>query len=284
MQDELRRLAQTWAQLDPLVRSDAPDSVHKMRVLCRRLRSLLASCRPLFDHEVTDPLRDELKWYAALLGEARDAEVMRERLSDLLAEQPADLVHREAVDIVVAGLGAEYARAHEAVVKAMGGRRYAKVGEGVTALAEQPPWTELAQDPAGDVLPSLVAKDWKRLRRRARRVESAAAEERAEALHETRKAAKRLRYAAELAQPVGGEDASALAKAAKQIQSVLGDRQDGVVTQARLHELSGRGEGESGFAFGRLHAVEQERASVADASYQQAWKRASRKRLRRWLA
>ncbi len=49
-------------------RHDEPDGVHKMRVATRRLRSALATFRPLFDRQVTDPIRDELKWIAAELG------------------------------------------------------------------------------------------------------------------------------------------------------------------------------------------------------------------------
>ena len=54
--------------------------MHKMRVGTRRLRSALATFRPLLDRAVTDPIRDELKWIAGELGGARDAEVLRERL------------------------------------------------------------------------------------------------------------------------------------------------------------------------------------------------------------
>lgn len=65
---------------DPEVRRDVEDSVHKMRVATRRLRSALSTFRPLLDREVTDPLRDELRWLAAVLGAARDAEVLHARL------------------------------------------------------------------------------------------------------------------------------------------------------------------------------------------------------------
>ena len=39
--------------LDPLVRRDAPDSVHRMRVTMRRLRSALATFRPMLDSQRT---------------------------------------------------------------------------------------------------------------------------------------------------------------------------------------------------------------------------------------
>ena len=64
----------------PQVRLGIEDSVHRMRVASRRLRSALATFRPLFDREVGDRLREELKWLGGVLGPARDAEVMHERL------------------------------------------------------------------------------------------------------------------------------------------------------------------------------------------------------------
>ena len=65
---------------DVLVRVDDPDSVHTMRVATRRLRSALKTFRPLFVPEERRLLRAELRWLAAELGAARDADVIRERL------------------------------------------------------------------------------------------------------------------------------------------------------------------------------------------------------------
>jgi hypothetical protein len=61
-------LAHLREQVDELVmhdrgaRVDEPDAVHQMRVATRRLRSALATYRPLLDRERTDPVRQELKW------------------------------------------------------------------------------------------------------------------------------------------------------------------------------------------------------------------------------
>lgn len=47
------------------------------------------------------------------------------------------------------------------------------------------------------------------------------------AMHEARKKAKRLRYAAELATPAGGRRAKKLAKRAEAVQQALGGRPPG---------------------------------------------------------
>ena len=63
--DEQRRALITH---EPAARAGDDDGVHKMRVATRRLRSALATFRGRFDREVTDPLRDELKWLGGVLG------------------------------------------------------------------------------------------------------------------------------------------------------------------------------------------------------------------------
>ena len=66
--------------VDPAVRVDLEDAVHKMRVATRRLRSALATYRRLLDTDVTEPIRAELKWLGGVLGSVRDAEVIRDHL------------------------------------------------------------------------------------------------------------------------------------------------------------------------------------------------------------
>ena len=83
---------QAIRERDPEVRRDVPDSIHKFRVATRRLRSALATYRPVVDREAGDQIRAELKWLAGELGVARDAEVQREHFAAEVAEQPVELV------------------------------------------------------------------------------------------------------------------------------------------------------------------------------------------------
>jgi CHAD domain-containing protein len=71
----------------------------------------------------------------------------------------------------------------------------------------------------------------------------------------------------------------------EQLQESLGDFHDGVVAGLVLRELGARGhrEGENGFTFGRLHALEQTRAERAIQRWPEARAAVSRRRLRRWL-
>ncbi len=70
-----------------------------------------------------------------------------------------------------------------------------------------------------------------------------------------RKAAKRLRYAAEVAVPAVGKPADRTRRRARKITKILGDHQDSVVVRPVLRELGMQAHlaGENGFTFGLLH-------------------------------
>jgi CHAD domain-containing protein len=135
------------------------------------------------------------------------------------------------------------------------------------------------------VLPALVRRVDRRLTSAVRTAEQVTGEAHDEALHEARKLAKRLRYACESVAPVGGKQAVRLAAAATELQEVLGDHQDSVVTREALRQLGATGSraGHNGFTFGRLHALEEARDEQRGEQWRAVWAQVSRRRLRRWL-
>jgi CHAD domain-containing protein len=282
----LREQARALQVQDPRVRRDESDSVHKMRVATRRLRSALATYRPLLDRAVTDPIRAELAWLAGVLGAARDAEVMHDRLVGVIRKEPAELVRGPVAARVDEELTTRYRSAHDAVLAELDGKRYFRLLDALDALAADPPFTDLASGNAAEVLPARVAKVWKTLRRHAQAAEDApTTEEREHLLHDVRKTAKRARYAGESLTPAFGAPAEAFAKGVTELQEVLGAHQDSVVTRALLMELTAAAHaaGEDTFTYGRLHAMEQARAHDAEQAYAKSFKAASDKKLRRWL-
>lgn len=284
LQAALREQVAELRRRDPLVRANVDGSVHRMRVAARRLRSLLATFRPLLD-ATTSELRDELRWIAGLLGEARDAEVLRARLAALVAAQPAELVMGPVQQRLDDELRARYRSAHERAVDAMRSERYLRLMDELERCTADPSWSSDAVDAAA--LRDRVRHELRRLRRRAAVAQAAPAGAARDArLHETRKAAKRARFAAELLEPIDGRDAARSAKAAKRVQSVLGDQHDTVIARALLRELGVRAhlDGENAFGYGLLHGHEQASAEALERDAERAWARASRKRLRRWLS
>ncbi len=264
------------------VRLDAPDSIHKMRVATRRLRSALTTFKPLFDAEVARPLRGELKWLAAELGAARDAEVMRDRVA---ATVRAD----EGADAATAGQAVEeleqvYREAHDRVLAELDGERYHRLVASLDALVTTPPFTPRATDRAGRVLPRLVGRSYAVVRELVRQADAHPdGAEREELLHDARKAAKAARYAGESVSGVFGADATAFAEAMEAVQEALGEHQDSVLTRERLRTLGLSATSvESAFLYGRLHALEEARAERFRDRFDEAWKAAGRKSLHRW--
>ncbi len=271
---------------DAGMRRDAPGSLHHARVACRRLRAALATYRPLVDREVSDPLRAELRWVARSLGEARDGEVAHELLAGLVASQPDRLVRGPVRDRLEEAFSDAERRSRAETAEVLDSDRYLAALDALERLVAAPPWTPEAERPAADVLPPRVRQDWKRLRRRVDAAAEADEDARDAALHGARKAAKRLRYACEAAEPVWGRDAGRLRKAAREITQVLGERQDTTVSRQRLLSLAEQAEeaGESAFTWGRLHGLEEARAIERGRHFWDVtWPAAQRKKLRRWL-
>jgi CHAD domain-containing protein len=273
--------------LDAAVRRDEPDGVHQMRVTTRRLRAALQAFPTVLPQTATAGLRDELRWLGQVLGDARDAEVLEQHFQTALAELPVELVIGPAKARVTLHFAPEQAAARKAVLKALDSRRYFRLLDDLDRLVDDPPRTAAATAAADEILPQAVARAYRRTRKRmkqARRAPAGAARD--VALHEARKAAKRARYAADAAEPAVGKQARRFAKRMKAVQEVLGDHQDAVIARTVAREIGMEAHlaGENAFSFGLLN----ERAHRDAAAYRRrarsVWRRASRRKGRRWLA
>lgn len=272
---------------DPGVRADVPDGVHKMRVATRRLRSNLATYRPVLDRDVTDLLRDEVAWLGQVLGTVRDCEVQRDHLASALSGLAA--VDATLVRGPVSARLRRHARTthHAARVvarEALDSARYLDLMDQLTRLASDPPWTARAERSIRRVLLPEVRRDWRRLEQQvAAFLDGGGTSD--TLVHDVRKAAKRTTYGAEPLVPVYGRPAKGLVAATKQIQAVLGDHQDTVTARRHLLDLAdaATATGEDAFTYGLLHARERERAAELQAEFLRFWDQLPRTRLRQWL-
>jgi CHAD domain-containing protein len=103
------------------------------------------------------------------------------------------------------------------------------------------------------------------------------------ALHEVRIRAKRLRYACEAVATAVGKPAETLARAAADLQGVLGDFQDAIVAEAWLRTASTRATTAQALAAGQLIARQRDEAARSRATWNESWKRLHHKKLRAWL-
>lgn len=260
---------------DRTLRGGDQEGVHQLRIAARRMRSALASYAPVLEPGDTRWLRDELKWLGEVLSSARDAQVVRVRLLELVAGQPDVLVLGPVARRIDDDLRAAFHSGRAAADVELDGVRYFRLLDRLEEFLDDPPLLPDAGRPAGRVVPDLLRADLRRVGKRHQAYLAAGDTpgERDRALHEVRKAAKRLRYSAETAVPVLGSRASTLSARAKALQQLLGEHQDTVVARQVLRDLGVRAHlsGENGFTFGRLHALEEARAAELAARYPAAY-------------
>ncbi|HEX3630188.1 MAG TPA: CYTH and CHAD domain-containing protein [Candidatus Dormibacteraeota bacterium] len=263
-------------QHDPGVRlGDDPEDVHRARVATRRLRSQLRTFRTVLEPDWTATIREDLRWLGGGLGTVRDKQVLSQRLRGRAAA--LDKADAPAVAELADELEAESQEARGRLVLDMRSERYLEIIERLIEASRSPRVTDAGQQPASSLMSSLVRRDWKRLRKGVSKLPEVPSD--AE-LHRIRIMAKRLRYAAEAAEPIAGKDATRQAEAATQLQDVLGDHQDSVTAQRWLRQAT---QGPQAFAAGELTAMERAAALEDRVEWHRAWKKLSRRRLRKWM-
>ncbi|MFB7908342.1 CHAD domain-containing protein [Kitasatospora sp. NPDC056076] len=259
----IRTQADRLLALDGAVRRGEEDSVHQMRITARRLRSLLKAHRRLFDTGRSAPLADELRWLARLLGEARDQEVLADKLVDALDAVPAPMREGALRGRITEHYARTYKAAWQRAVAELDGARYFTLLDDLEAFAARPPLRSRARREAGDYLSRALRRQQRRtLHRLDKALDTAPGPARDKALHRARKAAKRARYTAEGAQhAVGHNTGKRLARYAnrmKKLHKVLGDQHDSVVVRQELLGMSGQADAQHRhvFAYGVLHEVQ----------------------------
>ncbi|MEU5026427.1 CYTH and CHAD domain-containing protein [Streptomyces milbemycinicus] len=277
--DYVRAQIAAIVSLDPAVRLDVPDSVHRMRVATRRLRSCFRSYRKVLDRAVTDPIGDELKWLAAELGIDRDREVLTARIEERLAELPDELRTGPVSERLSTWSRTSRRGSRERLIGVLDGERHLALLATLDALSATPPLRPAAARPAGDVILTAVLRDYERL---AALVTTALAappgHDRDITMHDARKKAKRARYAAEAARPALGKPAKAFAGLMTDLQDLLGDHQDSCVARDALRELAEQAHtaGERDFTFGVMYGREEALAARREAELPALWAEVSR--------
>ena len=255
---------------DPTIRLEAdPEGVHQARVATRRLRSDLRTFRAALDPEWVGALRTELGWLGGELGQARDADVLFDRLNNRSARLSPD--GREGARRVTGALARRRAQAHAHLRETLDSDRYLNLLDRLIAAAESPAFLG---DKAGyatvEALPAVVRRAWRPLRKKVRALADPPADE---DLHAVRILAKRCRYAAEACAPTLGKPTHKLAAAAKELQDVLGELNDAVVAERWLGDYAAHTRSGAGArAAGELAALERQAAHQARSHWPKAWK------------
>ena len=204
--------------------------VHQARVSIRRLRSVLKAFIGLFDPDWSSPTLVELSWYAAVLGEIRDLDVLRSGIAKSLL-----LVEDEPIQTVIKGrLDRRMDEAQERGALERSTKRYALLIDEIATIGTAVAFDARAKRPALDVLSSQLKGTWRDVRRAANKASN---DSKNVNLHELRKELKRLQCACEVLGLVAGKPAVKVAQAAEATQTKLGVVHDEAVASAWLKSL-----------------------------------------------
>jgi len=240
-----------------------PEELHQMRVATRRMRAILRAARPLLDRDWVASLRAELGWLGGALGPVRDLDVLLEHLrADAHLLGGAD---ERAFLALLAALESEREADRERMLACLDDRRFVALIDRLEAETGAP---RVVAD--GTSLRDLARREFRRLRKAVRRLGEEPPDA---ALHATRIAVKRARYAAELAERSIGRTAAGAIRDCKTLQDVLGDHQDAAVAEERIRALVGsRTRPDRALAAGRVIERQHERRRVARAAFPDAWR------------
>lgn len=159
-------------------------AVHQARVSLRRLRSALTIFKPMLNDGMASGLNTELRWLAAELGAAREIDVLISRMTG-----------GPLVDRLAAARMERYANARAALnsrrarIAILDTVQWATAGEWLSCEGNQAIRQTSARNLAESVLERLLGK----VERRGHNLSKLSDEKR----HQMRKAAKKLRYAAD---------------------------------------------------------------------------------------
>ena len=264
----------------PAARDDGPEGVHQMRVAANRLRGELRAFRPILDKSWAAAIDDELRWLRGLLAEARELDVLRSGLEGASIDiHPALAPLFEAIDT-------RRAKARERLDAILGSDRFEAFRSRIKDAARSTVLVGSAMEPCREALPALVRRLWDRFRVDARRLGPDVPDD---GLHDLRRRAKRVRYAAEAAArslgPRASSAAGRFARRVRSVQDVLGRHQDAVVAREAVARFTAARplDGPFQFAAGRLLERQEEAARAAREDLPDALERLDRPKVRRWL-
>src|SRR5918997_278067 len=229
-----RQYAAMRAHEDGSRLGEDPEELHDMRVATRRVGSALKFFEDALPEEAGH-LREELKFFAGVLGEVRDLDVQIEQLGTWISE--ADEEDREPLSKTVNVLEKWRAAAREALLEYLDSGRYERFESSFADFLQRGPTAEgYAGEPVRVVAPDLLSKPHRKWYKAAERVEETS---HPEEYHDLRKKGKRLRYALEFLSGVYGEKATGkIVKPLKELQDELGRHQDLIVSGDLLKQLA----------------------------------------------
>ena len=211
-----------------------PEELHDMRVATRRIRSALKFFEDALPEEAGH-FREELKFFAGVLGEVRDLDIQIEQLRTWVSE--ADEENREPLSKIVDVLEKRRAAAREDLLEALDSGRYERLESSFADFLQRGPVAGgYADEPVRAVALDLLSQPHRKWHKSAERVNETS---HPEEYHDLRKKGKRFRYALEFLSGVYGEKTiGKIVRPLKDLQDGLGRHQDLIVSGDLLKQLA----------------------------------------------
>lgn len=264
-----------------------PTALHDMRVSARRLRAALGVFREELPASRVKTAQARLRRLGRTLGAVRDLDVQMARLDGDAQAFPEPL--GEALNVYRAYLAARRERARGALLKTLSSRGLAGFVERFGRWLDKGPpkhATAAGREKAASAGARIVRRRLKKVLKAGRLLtpESLDAE-----LHAERIRCKRLRYACEFFADLLGPEAQEFTARVVEIQDVLGEQHDAVVSGLVLGEVGrelhvpARLRRQTFMMLGHRMAQAAANARVARARFLKMWKRFDRRKTRKAL-
>ena len=261
----------------PILESMAPEGPHQMRVAVRRLRAALGMFRAFGDKELIDRIREEGKWLAGSLGQAREWDVYIAELHDPVeAALGMDIpALKELRALAETRQEAGYRDARAAVASSRFTSFQLQLGlliETLTISQSKGAFDHLAR--SEEFAASKLEKRYRKVRKMGR----TALQGNTAAKHELRLEMKKMRYASEFfASLFEARKAKIFSKSAARLQDLLGYANDYAVCIEQLESLvapeSGANMPDLMKASGIVVGWHGEEMARADQEIEDAWNR-----------
>ncbi len=218
-----------------VARTEMEEGPHQLRVGLRRLRTALGIFAPSFGGTTTLPLNEEARRLGQVVSGLRDLDVLIEDVGRIAALGLDDAA-RDALVAALRDLREEKrTQVRQELAEPAATRFLFDLGRfiearGWLAPSDYSQTTRLAA-PIAEVAPMILAKRHRKARRLGRGIE----EMDAESLHTLRKELKKLRYAADMLDPIyHGRKASAYLRSLKDMQDTFGSLTDAAMAEGWL--------------------------------------------------
>ena len=195
--------AQISANMVVVVESDVPEGPHQLRVGLRRLRTALDVLGPGLGSGAMTPLSDAARDIGRTVGALRDLDVL---IDEVVVPATAGRLDATARSALLDALGARREAVRAQVRAALSGPESVGFALDLARMVEARGWLEPSDysqtarlaAPIGELAPELMRRRAVRVEKKARRLRHLDTG----ALHALRKELKKLRYAAEILDPI----------------------------------------------------------------------------------